>query len=162
MSSAAEAELGALFLNAQEAVPIRNTLEELGHPQPATPTRTDNTTAEGIIHSTCKPQKTKSMDMRYHWLKDRQTQNQFDFYWEPGKTNLGDVYTKHHPPKYHRALRPYIFMNGSKPLSDRHLQGCIDSLIPPVTHGCGNEAPGVNPLNSNNTNYKPTHKLAMT
>ena len=38
----------------------------------------------------------------------------------------------------------------------------IDSLIPPVTHGCGNEAPGVNPLDSNNTNFKPTHKLAMT
>ena len=34
MSSAAEAELGALFINAKTAVSIRQTLEELGHPQP--------------------------------------------------------------------------------------------------------------------------------
>ncbi|KAL7524496.1 hypothetical protein ACHAXR_001939, partial [Thalassiosira sp. AJA248-18] len=33
-ASAAEAELGALFLNAKEAKVIRITLEELGHPQP--------------------------------------------------------------------------------------------------------------------------------
>ncbi len=31
MSSAAEAELGGLFINAKTAVPIRTTLEELGH-----------------------------------------------------------------------------------------------------------------------------------
>ena len=34
-ASAAKAELGALFLNAQEARIIRLTLLELGHPQPA-------------------------------------------------------------------------------------------------------------------------------
>eukprot|EP00956_Cyclotella_meneghiniana_P033532 scaffold96784_cov43-Cyclotella_meneghiniana.AAC.2 len=37
MSSAAEAELGALFMNAKTAAPMRKTLEELGHPQPLTP-----------------------------------------------------------------------------------------------------------------------------
>ena len=37
MSSAAEAELGGLFYNAKIAVPMRKTLEELGHPQPPTP-----------------------------------------------------------------------------------------------------------------------------
>ncbi len=34
MSSAAEAELGALYLNAKEAVYLRQILTELGHPQP--------------------------------------------------------------------------------------------------------------------------------
>ena len=34
MSSAAEAELGALFINCREAVPARHTLEEMGHKQP--------------------------------------------------------------------------------------------------------------------------------
>ncbi len=33
MSSAAEAKLGALFINAKTAVSIRRTLEEMGHPQ---------------------------------------------------------------------------------------------------------------------------------
>jgi len=39
VSSMAEAELGALFLNAQSACPIRTALDELGHPQPATPSK---------------------------------------------------------------------------------------------------------------------------
>ncbi len=34
MSSAAEAELGALFINAIEAVHMRRILQEMGHPQP--------------------------------------------------------------------------------------------------------------------------------
>ena len=54
LSSAAEAELGALFYNAKNACPIRVTLEELGHPQPPTPLQTDNNTASGIINDTVK------------------------------------------------------------------------------------------------------------
>jgi hypothetical protein len=34
MSSAAEAEIGAVFLNAKEGAVLRTTLEELGNPQP--------------------------------------------------------------------------------------------------------------------------------
>jgi hypothetical protein len=34
MSSAAEAELGTLFINAKTAVSMQWTLKELGHPQP--------------------------------------------------------------------------------------------------------------------------------
>ena len=54
--SAAEAELGALFLNAQKARSIRVTLLELGHPQPPTPVHVDNTTAVGIVNNTIKHQ----------------------------------------------------------------------------------------------------------
>jgi len=55
LSSTAEVELGALFLNAQTICPIRIALEELGHPQPATPLQTDNNTASGIINDIVKP-----------------------------------------------------------------------------------------------------------
>jgi hypothetical protein len=34
MSSAAEAEIGAVFINAKEGAVLRTILEELGHPQP--------------------------------------------------------------------------------------------------------------------------------
>jgi hypothetical protein len=44
MSSAAEAELGALFLNAKEALYQCQILTEMGHPQPGTPTQTNNKT----------------------------------------------------------------------------------------------------------------------
>ncbi|MCP4744855.1 MAG: hypothetical protein GY874_01760, partial [Desulfobacteraceae bacterium] len=45
MSSAAEAEIGALFINSRQAVPTRTALEEMGHPQSPTPIQTNNTTA---------------------------------------------------------------------------------------------------------------------
>ena len=37
MSSAAEVEVGAMFLNVRQATPIRKCLENMGHPQPPTP-----------------------------------------------------------------------------------------------------------------------------
>ena len=51
-TSAAEAELGARFLNVQEAKVICLILTELGHPQPATPVHVDNTTAVRIVNNT--------------------------------------------------------------------------------------------------------------
>ena len=108
MSSAAEAELGALYINAREAVPMRATLEEMGHPQPRTPVQTDNTTALGVVKNNIQAKRTKAMDMRFHWLRCRDSQGQFRYYWRPGPTNEGDYYTKHHCPKHHRSKRPSI------------------------------------------------------
>jgi len=105
MSSAAEAELGALFINAKEAVHLRRILLEMGHPQPRTPIQTDNSTAEGVINARVRPKRTKAMDMRFEWLLDRQQQGQFKIYWRPGKTNLADYFTKHHSPAHHRNVR---------------------------------------------------------
>jgi hypothetical protein len=44
VASAAESEVGACFQNAQSGAPLIVTLTELGHIQPATPLRTDNST----------------------------------------------------------------------------------------------------------------------
>jgi hypothetical protein len=101
MTSAAESEVGSLFMNGQEAISSRNCLIDMGHPQPATKMITDNNTAEGIIKGTIKQKRSKSIDMRFYWLKDRQEQGQFDICWEPGKTNLADYTTKHHPSSHH-------------------------------------------------------------
>ena len=68
MSSAAEAKMGAPYINARKAVEEIQILEEMGHPQPPTPIQTDNSTAEGIINSHVQPKCTKAMDMRFHWL----------------------------------------------------------------------------------------------
>jgi hypothetical protein len=105
MSSAAEAELGALYINAKEAVYLRQILDEMNHPQPRTPMQTDNTTAEGVINKKIQPKRTKAMDMRFHWLRDREAQGQFKIYWRPGKTNLADYFTKHHAPAHHVNVR---------------------------------------------------------
>ncbi len=105
MSSAAEAELGALYINAREAVPCRTFLEELGHTQPPTPIQTDNSTALGVVTNNILPRRLKAMDMRYWWLRDRETQEQFRYYWRPGPTNRGDYFTKHHCAAHHQEKR---------------------------------------------------------
>jgi hypothetical protein len=67
MTSAAEAEIGAIYINCQEAVPARHTLEYMGHPQPPTLMQTDNITALGVVNNNIL-KKLKAMDMKYHWL----------------------------------------------------------------------------------------------
>ena len=106
MSSAAEAELGALYINAREAVPMRILLEEMGHPQPKTPMQMDNSTALGVVTNTIQPKRTKAMDMRFHWLRDRAARSQFRWIWRPGTLNLADYWTKHHCPAHHKNMRP--------------------------------------------------------
>ena len=71
MASAAEAELGALLLNCQEAVPIRITLEEMGHSQPPTPVQVDNSNTLVIATVTINQRKSKAMDVRFYWIRDR-------------------------------------------------------------------------------------------
>ena len=55
MSSAAEAELRALYINACETVPMHQLLTEMGHKQPKTPIQTDNTTAFGVVNNNIQP-----------------------------------------------------------------------------------------------------------
>ena len=105
MSSAAEAELGTLYIMAREAIHIRNILAELGHVQPRTPIQTDNTTAEAIINNMVQPKRTKAMDMRFRWLRDRSLQKELRIHWRSGKLNYADYFTKHHPPSHHRNTR---------------------------------------------------------
>jgi len=77
MASATKAELGTLYITACEAVYLRIILKELGHKQPTTSIQTDNSIAEGIINGKVQPKRTKAMDMRFHWLRDRECQDQF-------------------------------------------------------------------------------------
>ena len=80
VASAAECEIAAAFENGQEATFMRRTLIEIGHPQPATPMQVDNTTAHRLMQGTIKEKRTKSTDMKYHWLKDRALQQQLNFF----------------------------------------------------------------------------------
>ena len=105
VASAAEAEVGGLFHNAQTAIPLRNMLINLGHAQPPTPIKTDNSTANGFVHDNINLKKSKSWDMRYYWLRDRTLQKQFNIFWEAGINNFADYFTKHHATSHHRATR---------------------------------------------------------
>ena len=116
LSSAAEAELAALFHNGREACPMRHALEEMGHPQPPTPIVTDNITAAGIANDDVKQKRSKAMDMRFYWVRDRVRQGQFIVYWRKGALNKADYHTKHHHVKHHREVRPtYLHVDGQSP-----------------------------------------------
>jgi len=106
MSSAAEAEIGAMYINAREAVPARKLLEEMGHPQPRTPMQTDNSAAYSVVTNNVQPKRTKAMDMRFYWLRCRDAQGQFRYYWRPGSQNWADYWTKHFPASHHINMRP--------------------------------------------------------
>jgi hypothetical protein len=116
VSSAAEAEVAALFHNAQEACPLIQTLKELGFPQPATSIQTDNACANGIMNDSVKQKRSKAMDMRYYWMRDRVRQKQFRIHWEPGTENKADYFTKHHPPAHHKTIRSTYMYDDNNPI----------------------------------------------
>ena len=123
MSSAAEAELGALFHNAKDATMLRHILQAMGHPQPATPIQTDNACADGIANNTVKQKRSRAMDMRFYWVCDRVRQGHFYIFWAPGNINLADYYTKHFAPSHHRSVRSTAL---HIPSASTVMQGCVD------------------------------------
>jgi hypothetical protein len=132
MSSAAEAEIGAVFINAKEGTVRRKTLQELGHPQPPTPLETDNTTATCYSNGTIKQKRTKAMDMRFYWIKDRVKQGKFNVYWGPGYQHLADYFTKHHSPAHYKRMREIYIHASEQPINrkgirDSALRGCANN-----------------------------------
>ena len=117
---------------------MRTTLLEMGHPQGPTPIQFDNKCATGILTDTVVQRRSKAMDMRFYWLRDRVRQQQFHVHWKPGQSNLGDYPTKHHSAKHHIAVRPTYVSNNvlqtpagpsSKTLATL-LQGCVKTHSP--------------------------------
>jgi hypothetical protein len=70
------------------------------------------------------------MDMKYYWLQYRVRQKQLDVYWRPGKDNLGDYHTKHHPAEHHQYMRPILLHQAN---SLNVLRGCA-KLPQPKLH----------------------------
>ena len=106
--SAAEAEYGSLFVNGQHAEWTRTILIALGHPQAATEIKCDNKCAVGLATDTLKIKRSKSIDMRFHWIRDRIRQQHFAVTWEPGASNRADFFTKALPTHVHQARMPTI------------------------------------------------------
>ena len=106
MTSAADAEIAALFVNTRQAIPARRLLEEMGHEQPPTPVQTDNTTALGFVSKNLQPKATKSTDMQHWYLRDQEDRKLFRYYWSESKNNDGDYHTKHHCAAHHQQQRP--------------------------------------------------------
>jgi hypothetical protein len=160
VGSAAEAEIGAGYLNGQDAVPIITTLTELGHSQPPTLMQVDNTTAEGFANGTMKHKRSKAMDMRWHWIKDRTRLGQFLVYYRPGKDNLADPFTKQHTPVHIKAMKPK-FVHHTKQLANVVIHHLVRRCVNPVgtrRHVCPRTSTELSPhkvTNTTNPNIVP-------
>ena len=167
VASAAEAETAGLFLNAQNIIHLRQTLSDLGHPQPPTPLKTDNTTANDFVHANMKRKRSKSWDMRYHWLRDKTLHNQVHIFWDKGSNNNADYYTKHHAPQHHRSMRsrhfqlnslfsvpstPTKLLHPALSIMRTHMRGCVSTLPPRGTklHTRAHISPPSLPITTNN------------
>ena len=116
MSSASEAETGALYYGCKRAIPYSVTLQEMGHPQTEpTPVTTDNNTAHGLTLGTMNSKASNSNGMRFQWLKCRKAQRFFAFLWARGAKNRADYPSKHHQGTHHLHVRPRYVIDKVQP-----------------------------------------------
>ena len=130
VSSAAESETAGIFINAQLAIPIRYILDRLNHPQPPTPIKTDNSTSYGFVHNNINQKRSKSWDMWYHWLREKQTKNEFNIIWDKGTNNHADYFTKHHPAKHHLHVRNTLKYMRDRSPPEKMILSAIASTFP--------------------------------
>ena len=84
----------------------------MGHPQPGpTTVTTDNSTAVGLTKNTMVPKASKSMDMRFQWLKCRHAQQLFKYLWARVTKNRANYPSKHHPAKHCLLVRPWYVID---------------------------------------------------
>ena len=111
VTAASEAEYAGVFIAGKGAISLRYTLNELDCIQPATPLYTDNKTAAGIASKTCRQKRSKSMDMRYHWIRDRVALKDFEVHWKSNAEPLiqiADFLSKPHTSATFATMRPYF------------------------------------------------------
>ena len=108
VASVAECEYASLYMLARIGEWLRTIARALGYPQPPTVIFCDNACAVGIANDSVKLHRTKSIDVRFHWIRDRVRQGHFLVEWRKGASNLADFFTKPLPVHAHQALMPFL------------------------------------------------------
>jgi len=116
-SSVSESEYGALYTAAINAVPHRQTLEDLGHPQHPCVVTYDNEVAGKIARGTAKLKRSKSIAKCFHWIRDRVKHGEYVLQWGPGKHNLGDYFSKCHPVNHYKLMRGIYVSDIAHPIT---------------------------------------------
>ena len=130
VASVAEAEYAAAFGGGQVLVELTLTLTNLGHPQQSPPLLfVDNECAIGLATSSVRPKKSKSIDMRLDWIRERAGQNFFRLVFLPGLINPADFFTKILPIYRHIAALPFLHGTPHHPQPPHNFA----PTIPPTT-----------------------------
>ena len=74
------------------------------------------------------------MDMRFYWIKVRVKQKDFFVYWIQGSQNMGDCFTKHHPPHHHWEIcATYLYMeNNLLNFDQKIVHICANAILTPM------------------------------
>ena len=80
VSSAAESEICGTLNNGKTDIVMRPALITLDQKQPATTLKTDNQTTEIFVKSGMKPKRSKTWDIKWHWLRDKKLLEQLRVY----------------------------------------------------------------------------------
>ena len=130
-SSVCEAEYASAFELAVIALPYRRLLIDLGYKQHGTTNNstiitTDNKCAEGIANETVKQKRTRALDMRYHWLRDRIKLGDFTVKWRSNIDSLAAFFTKTLSKKDHLRMRQKFVNPGPRASL---LKGCVNKPL---------------------------------
>jgi hypothetical protein len=71
----------------------------------------DNTSAIGIATDSIKQKRSKAVDMRFHWIRDRGRQAQFIIAHIPTQQNLANYFTKNLPKESHVKFHSFLVHN---------------------------------------------------
>ena len=140
-SSAAEAEIGELFLNIKEGRVLQVTLVEMGHPQPPTPIHCNNATTAGIANETVKKHRSRPMEMRYFYSCEQVRMGNFNVQYHHGLECLGYYPSKHHITAHHHNVRPIYLNTKESPfflpiaLKPSYMRGCVWKTMAGYKHG---------------------------
>ena len=123
--SAMEAEMSVPLNNRQTGEYLQIILMRMGQPQTANPVATNNLAENRVMNSTSKQRRSQVIAIRIYWVRDRIKQGHFHIYWKPGKENLTDYFTKHHPASNHRVMCPIYITLSNTYIGSIH-QWCVN------------------------------------
>ena len=112
-----------------------------------------------IVNSSIRQRKSKAMDMRFYWVQDCVQQGQFRVYWEPGRNNKADYFTKHHPPAHHQKVQSEYLHVINLLRSLQALRGCVNSGKRNPESQTGNPGQNKEPSNITGHNKKGIRNL---
>jgi hypothetical protein len=107
-AAANEAEYVAMFMNGKTALPIRAELDAIGYPQSTTLFKGDNRVAIGIATDTLQQRRSKYVDAKFHWFRDRCRRGDFSAIWISTTENIADMFTKALSRQPFHALLPFV------------------------------------------------------
>jgi hypothetical protein len=107
--SSAEAEYMAVCAATQESTYLRQLLEELGYPQvSATKIFEDNQGCIALARNPVLHKRTKHIEIRYHFIRERIESKQVQLEYVPTQRQLADIMTKALPKPQFETLRSMV------------------------------------------------------